>query len=517
MNWSQLPVVALVKVLGYLPLSDQLNARRVCKYWHVVNDHSVPRRELILFYELHPRPVCWHHSNQKADLNNALMVNDHFLESEFFSAYFRKIQRLMVAFPVNTPCKQLIELIQASFADLQHLQFTSIGDWVYFYLQRGLQSELRLENLRTFYAQAADVPLNLNCPKLSELFTLYDLTIDERTNEQTKKCLQNLKLLKVYRLAYPPGFEFSQLQVLHYMHDPEIFHLTISLVDFPMLKELHCHFADNNLVNELLQQKERLKRENLRIYLRGFLLERVVALETVAIHLDAASLKLAKESPSSCNFSLERKSLFLCNSSDDELASLKEDELPESLLMWITDIIIGWPEEKLSKVSPAFFEICDRFPCVYSITIHDEVSQDLLNRLPDVFPYLECFTYEPTIGGNLLICFKSLNFVGRFKTLSFFTTCNHLISIDEFKLIHRNCKVLKDVILFQSRSIFDTEHVRLGIELVGKAEERIYELNWARMVPGNWRDFARTSFDYEELLSYLEVSKWAQKMYYLAI
>ena len=54
---------------------------------------------------------------------------------EFFSTYFRKIQRLVVTFQVNTFCKPFIELIQASFIDLQHLQFTSIGNLAHFALK----------------------------------------------------------------------------------------------------------------------------------------------------------------------------------------------------------------------------------------------------------------------------------------------------------------------------------------------------------------------------------------------
>ena len=138
MIWSQLPSLVLVQVLGYLPLSDQLSARRVCRYWQLVNDSFVSRRELILFCKIHPRPVYWQHDQRAADLSNGLMVNFQLLESEFFSVYFRKVQRLMLAFQTNTPNKPFIEQIQTSFTGLQHLQFTSIGNRNHFCLPRAL-------------------------------------------------------------------------------------------------------------------------------------------------------------------------------------------------------------------------------------------------------------------------------------------------------------------------------------------------------------------------------------------
>ena len=265
-----------------------------------------------------------------------------------------------------------------------------------------------------------------------------------RQTPLTKKCLQNLRLLRVRRLAYPAGFEFSQLEVLH-LHN-----LPISLVDFPRLKDLHC-LIYGVLVEGLLQQKERLKREHLRIFFRGFdLKERTFPdIFQDGFNFNAEVLRLAKESRSSCNFSLERNTIDLSDSSDDELTGLKVGELPECLFRSITDIWI----EKLSKVSPAFFEISDRFPYIHSVTIYNEVSQTLLDRLPNVLPRLEAFAYEPTSSQNELISFK---FVGRFKSLNYLFASNCLISTDEFKLILQNCKVLGDATVYRGKG----EHER---------------------------------------------------------
>lgn len=456
-----MPAVALAKVLGYLPLKDQLSARRVCKYWQLVNDSYVPRRELILFIKILPRPIYWQHDQQAADLANGLMVNDLFLENEFFWSYFRKIQWLMLVFGGHTSYKQPFERIQSSFTDLQHLQFTSIGNWIHFALLKPPQTEFRLENLRTLYSYAPDMPLNLNCPNLNcpnltELFIVWDLTIDESTNEQTKKCLQNLKLLRIYRLAYPPGFKFIKLEVLH------VRKLPISLIDFPMLKELHLFTLHNSrgnnvLFEELLQQKERLKREDLRIFYQGFDMEgrNYSDISPYGYDFKAEDLRRAKERPSSCDFRLERKSLDLHDSTDDELTGLREGELPECLFKSIINLEING----LSKVRPAFFEICDLFPYIQSIVFYTEVSQVLLDRLPDVLPFLALFLYRPAFIQDKQISF---NFVTRFKYLNYFSSWSRIASTEKLRLTLENRGVLENV-AFGEVQENDNERIRLWI------------------------------------------------------
>ena len=523
MDWSQLPAVVLAEVLGYLPLRDQLSARRVCKYWKLVNDSSVPRKELILFIKIHPRPVYWQHNQRAADPANGLMVNYLFMESEFlchefFWPYFRKIQRLMVAFPMNSLCKNLVKQIQKSFTDLQHLQFSSIGNQKHFIPQKAPQNEFHLKNLRTLYSCAAVVPVVLNCPKLTELFIYNDLIIDETTSKRAKKFLQHLKMLRVNNLVYPLGFEFSNLQVLSLISFPT------SLADFPMLKELHCHMyrkiRDEDLVEELLRQKEHLKREDLRIFFQGFDLERHSFFELLRKHVypseepllgfnyfNTEVLRLAKESPSSCNFSLYRRGFDMRDSLDDELAGLQEGELPECLFRSITDLFI----RKLTKVSPTFFEISHKFPYIRSVTINGELTQTLLDRLPDVLPGLASFVYPRSAFRDEQFSFE---FVARFKSLNYFYICNRFLTINEFQMIIQSCQVLEEVKLFQPEN--EHGYVRLDmypwIERTGKPE-RIYELYWKKInADKTFVIFARTSFDHDELLKYLTTSKWISKV-----
>lgn len=110
MDWHDLPELALIQVLNYLPVRDQLNARLVCRYWKLISDDSVRKDELILFLEIYPRPVYWFHDGRKIDLGDAFLITHiHSLKSEFFLKHFRKVRRLMIVHAVNTPSDKFIE------------------------------------------------------------------------------------------------------------------------------------------------------------------------------------------------------------------------------------------------------------------------------------------------------------------------------------------------------------------------------------------------------------------------
>ena len=101
MDWSDLPELALIRVLNLLSVRDQLNARLVCMRWMFITDSSVRKDELILFLEIYPRPVYWFHDGREVNLDNALMIssqqsalgNFKVLKSEFFLSYFCSLTR----------------------------------------------------------------------------------------------------------------------------------------------------------------------------------------------------------------------------------------------------------------------------------------------------------------------------------------------------------------------------------------------------------------------------------------
>ena len=206
MDWHDLLEVALIRILNYLPVHDQLNVRLVSRHWKQITDSSVRRNELVLFLEIYPRPIFWLHDEREVDLGNAFLVSDlASMKSQFFLTHFRKVRNLMIVHPFQTSSKQFIEQIQVSFLELEHLQFFDIDPYPGFSNLRKLlyETDFHLPNLRTFYSQTSDMPLGLHCPRLTELFAYSELNITETTDDQTKRCIQNLRLLFVQKLTYP--------------------------------------------------------------------------------------------------------------------------------------------------------------------------------------------------------------------------------------------------------------------------------------------------------------------------
>ena len=280
MDWLNLPEVALIQIQNYLSLRDQLNVRLVCRYWRLINETLVRRDELVLFFGIPPRPIYWLHDGKEVEPDNVFFVK-YFecMESEFFLRYFRRVRRLMIAHTANIRTSQpFIELIQASFLHLEHLQFTSIIPRPAYSDSRQLvyETNLHLPNLRTFYSQIGDMPFGLHCPRLSELFVYSKLNITEKMDSQTKLCIQRLRLLLVQALTYLPDFEFSNLEVLYFNHP-----FSISLSNFPRLKELHYfHGVSTVIAMELrdvvvsfMEQKQALQRNEIKFYFDGQLFE----------------------------------------------------------------------------------------------------------------------------------------------------------------------------------------------------------------------------------------------------
>ena len=507
-----MPEVALIQIFGHLPLHDQLTARRVNKYWQLLIDRYVRReKELILFIRIYPRPTYWKHDQREANPANALRVNlKLLLESDFFWSYFQKTRKLIVAHGENAQCSALLERIQASFIDLQHLQFNS-GDHYHFYGPTEAPTiELCLPNLRTFYAVASDVPFNLNCPQLSELSVGNWLTIDETTNDQTLLCLKRLRLLRVFGLQNRLGFRFSNLEILIC---PNGF---VFLDHFPVLKELHyllsyCAGPVDGIaerVQTILNEKEALRRDQLKIYLHGFDLNVKTVrdiwtiydrenLDVFTFRINANVLRVLKENASGFNFNLHGKALWLDDSVDAELL---ESKLPKSLVQSIEQLGIG----NLSEASLNFFEIPCRFPYIYSVYVWSELAQQQLDLLPDALPHLLGFWYRPKLLQRYPPNFE---FLSRFKSLDWFTMHNHNLSIDELRLILLHCKVLRSFSFVKLASKY-----LLCIDMP-KEPKGAYHLEWReRSQTEGSRVFARATFDHEELFSYLEASKWIQKL-----
>lgn len=510
MNWPHLPELTLIRVLGYLPVRDQLNVRLVCKHWKLINDNSVRRNELILFLEIYPRPLYWFHNGSEVDLGNAFLVSDlRSMKGEFFLRHFRKVRRLMIAHTMNTPSEKFVKQIQASFPELEHLQFNSLGHKCCYSGLRTLvyETDLNLANLQTFYSQAGDMPLGLHCPRLTELYVYSHLNINE-TDEQTKLCIQNLRFLLVQKLTYPPNFEFSNLEVF-YFNNPSP---PISLGDFPRLKELHCFDAVSkvydglkDLLENLLEQKRSLKRDELRVYFDGFELKDDLEplnaylepnVPFCRLNLNENVLRIIiNEKPLCLKLDLLSKNLFMSDHLDDQLVELQEgNALVESMFRSAKCIRF---EQPLSKASLNLFELSDRFRYIFSFWITIEPSQSLLDRLPDALPHLLDFSYFPKFFKNHLLNFK---FLGRFKSLKNFYVYQRLISIDEVRFIVNKCK-------FISFLCFDRPN-NVRVRMLRAIGQKVFEADWAS---SDAVAFAYATFTVEEMLDYLEASRWLEK------
>ena len=509
MGSFNLPEVALIRVLNHLQVRDQMNTRLVCRYWKLITDNFARRNELILFLQTYPSPVYWFYNRSEADLGNAFLLTTRaFLKSEFFLSYFRRVRRLMIVHKKSTKFKKFVELLQTSFPELRHLQFSTLDPKFSGIMTILFRTNLQLANLRTFYSQTGDMPLGLHCPQLSELYVYSHLKINQATDEQTRQCIQNLRFLSVKKLTYPSGFEFSNLEIF-YFNEPSP---AIALSDFPRLKELHyfdaflrVHEELEDCLRSLLAQKRRLNRNQLRIFFDGFELTDIDSdfnnfnyLEPgwnlCGMDLNEKVVRFIKENPLGLKFNLLSKSLLMSDALSDVLVDLPEDdELMESMFRSAKCIEF---ERPLDMKSLNLFELSNRFRYVSTINIHVELSQTQLDRLSDALPYLVCFVYWQEFFKNHILNFE---FIAKFKSLHSFIIHHSLLSIDELRLILENCKFIDG---------FSFRKSNAKIEMLRNFEQGLFEVEW---LSSNNAEFAAAMFGTEELLDYLETSRWIGK------
>ena len=443
------------------------------------------------------------------------------MKSEFFLRYFRRVRHLMIAHTSNIRATRLfIELIQTSLLQLEHLQFNALNPRFIYQESRKMvyETNFHLPNLRTFYSQTGDMPLGLHCPKLTELFVYSELNITEQTDNPTKLCIKNLRLLLVQTLTYPPDFEFQNLEVL-YFSSP----FSIDLNNFPRLKELHyfqgVSTVRRRMIRDVLvsfrEQKRALKREEIKFYFDGQLFEeneRKIGDQEIldylelnlnhircAMDLTERPLRHIKEGTASFKFDLLSHDLLVNESSDDELMGLPvDDELVESTFKSITSVIFVRP---LSKKWLNLFDHSARLQHVFYVDVAIEL-QALLDPLPDALPNVVHFDYFPKFFSEHFVNFE---FVSRFKWLYNFGIDRRLISLAEVKLIFEKCKFLGDFIFYRPNGAELSVFRPIG-------EWSHYQVTWRST---DSVEFARARFSAQEVLDYLEVSKWVEKNAFL--
>ena len=429
----------------------------------------------------------------------------------------------MVVNGMNCLYKRLFELVQASCHQLEHLQFSYLGrksSWDVISWFKTNKTNLQLANLRTFYSQGDDLPCGLHLPQLTELCVYSKLSI-RATDDQTKLCIQRLRTLLVYQLSYPPGFEFSNLEVF-YFNEPSF---SISLRDFPRLKEIHYFELSWSIshwiydLKNLLEQKRILERNQLRFYFDGFELNARTDFELLdyldykegpnlsrfrcKLNLNEKILRLIKETPWRLKFNLLSKNLMISHGLYDELISLPEgDEHVRS--MFKSAQYINFESDLKSSIEcfifkkePVnLFKLSDRFRYVWSASVSTGLSQSLLDQLPDAFPHLVEFSYDR----KFVVCIPNFQFIGRFKSLHHFHVDPQLLSTDELRFIFENCKFINHVEFRKSN---------ITIKLCRSFGCKSYQAEWN--LGGSAIPFASATFSVEGLLNYFEASKWVEK------
>lgn len=188
----------------------------------------------------------------------------------------------------------------------------------------------------------------------------------------------------------------------------------------------------------------------------------------------------------------------MSNCLDRELIGLQaRSELVKSMFRSVQCILFKRP---LYRESLNLFKMSGRFRYVFYVSISTELSQTLLDRLPDALPHLVDFIYHPKFFKEHFLNFQ---FIGKFKSLHSFHVHHRLLSIDELRLIFENCKFINRVSFEKSNAT-----IRMS-RLFGR---KVYKATW---LSSDSVTFASATFSVDELLDYFETSKWVEKNKFL--
>lgn len=440
---NELPELVLIKILDHLPIDDQLNGRRVCKLWkQMIDDNSLikSRKELILFYRVLKKPLIWHHNNQAANLDNSIIVNDKFKESQIFKSNFKCIKNLyLVTYEdIFFTKEELSDFIQ-NFVNLENLQIYYLNEVVD--SQIPLEVDFNLNQLKTLYLGQDDRLHNLNCPNLTKLSIYDDCFVLAAKFNST---FENLKFLKLKSFTYLPGFKAPNLEVLYFSRK-----IHINLADFPKLNRIHYFYHKNTFYNEterelilngLMEARRRAGRIELDIFYDGIRCKDDG--ESIKQVIEKTSSKLGSsfyygnydyyiENPDEFNFENVDKLLKYSDLFNEEV-SFMEYDLVEDVSKCINTLYFG----KSLTNQLINFTNWELFKYVKTLIIK-QLAQEQLDRLPDCLPNLVDFMYPSDLDKKRVVNFE---FLCRFKGLKCFSIQKGLVSLHEFRLVVDHCK-----------------------------------------------------------------------------
>ena len=437
---EDLPCVALVVVLEHLPYGDLIRFRSVNKLWRHLIDHSVSKRELLLFVSTEPCPNRWVHSGEEMNLSNTVRANYSVFKPAPFFMLFSRVRRLFLSFNHFAFSQKLTDNLVSNFSTLEHLQIDCQSSSS---LDESTTFRLALRNLQTFsfgehYINQVDTPENptaflfsLDCDRLTEL---YDISLSSKDNPFIARVAPNLKVLVTNRINYDTAPEFPNLEILCCSNVPDTRFLVACL---PKLREF-C-FANcvvklssegEEMINEFLQRIEEQRRK-----VDVFWLGLKFTLENSGRLFDALkqsglpnylgqfeyapeSLNFFKGKSSSTNFHpihhLFECSVTYADSFGDQLDEHADRELIENLAKSWRNVILE------SKISGKFdvAKLSSLFRFVRVLELYQILEQSEFDALPTIFPDLRVF-YMHLDGMPFFTSLEGVDFsfVSKFKNL----------------------------------------------------------------------------------------------------
>ena len=432
---NELPSLALLMVLEHLPTGDLVRCRRVNKLWRHLIDHSVIKRQLVLFVESDPRPHWWvHRGGEAIDLEEAIQANYAVFESETFFGLFKRVRRMFLSFNNFYFKQEWADKFANHFgATLEHLQI----DYEATTSLSGSRTEFRmaLKNLLTFCFSERSYCLDFPWPftirvDSNRLTHLYDDNSDLvfRSNTFIARIAPNLRELFVQRIIYEEPLEFPNLQRLGCCNPPSSSFLTACL---PSLREFYfpTNFAVNR--NEVSQSVRALvwrtenEARNLDVFWFGMkftqenLTRNLYAISQIAHEQErypapvvtAETLDYFRENRSIFNFYHLRYggqySIFYSDSFADRLDVNMDRELVESLRANLFSVFT-WDLKREFDVP----KLAGLFQCVSRALMSSIGDRQQYEHLSTIFPNLRRLTLGYEMPKEL-----DFSFLSRFKSL----------------------------------------------------------------------------------------------------
>lgn len=438
---DELPSLVLVALLEHLPYADLLRCRRVSKLWRQLIDHSVSKRQLILFVDANRQPTWWEHSGAPANLVNSLQANYSAFKSTTFFEIFKNVKCLLLSFGHFFGSESLVDSLTSHFGDtLEHLQIDCQSNSS---LDEGRREfKVALKNLRTFCFHTRSRfrnffrPFDLwpvQCDRLTQLYTGAEITFEDAQTIDHRlliaRLAPNLTVLFGNRIslesleALGDTLTFPRLQCLACGEAPGTRFLTSGL---PSLSEFHFvtglvdELAEaRSSIGEFLKIVERLARK-LDVFWLGmkFTLENLDRNLAALSHLKpfgtvctATTMAYFKENSLILNF--DRRTVDLPVFYSDALANQLNDQVDRQLIGSLRRCLSTvFLEESHRQLDVP--KLAGLFRLVSKLVL-TQLERTQFDALPTIFPYLRVFYLSLSVLQNI-----DLTFVSAFKSLYLF-------------------------------------------------------------------------------------------------